>query len=98
MEITVDDLLTYGQRRLNLLRAFNAREGITRERDTLPKRLYDDPIEDGPSRGRTLDRETITGALDTYYRLAGWDRETGNPPRTLLEDLDLAWVADEIGV
>ena len=98
MEITVDDLLTYGQRRLNLLRAFNAREGITRERDTLPKRLYDDPIEDGPSRGRTLDRDTITEALDTYYRLAGWDAETGNPPRTLLEDLDLAWVADEIGV
>ncbi len=98
MEITVDDLLTYGQRRLNLLRAFNAREGITRERDTLPKRLYDDPIEDGPSRGRTLDRDTITEALDTYYRLAGWDPETGNPPRTLLEDLDLAWVADEIGV
>ena len=98
MGITVDDLLTYGQRRLNLLRAFNAREGITRERDTLPKRLYDDPIEDGPSRGRTLDRDTITEALDTYYRLAGWDPETGNPPRTLLEDLDLAWVADEIGV
>jgi len=98
MEITVDDLLTYGQRRLNLLRAFNAREGITRERDTLPKRLYDDPIEDGPSRGRTLDRDTITEALNTYYRLAGWDPETGNPPRTLLEDLDLAWVADEIGV
>ena len=98
MGITVDDLLTYGQRRLNLLRAFNAREGITRERDTLPKRLYDDPIEDGPSRGRTLDRETITEALETYYRLAGWDPETGNPPRSLLEDLDLAWVADEIGV
>jgi aldehyde:ferredoxin oxidoreductase len=98
MDITVDDLLTFGQRRLNLLRAFNAREGITRERDTLPKRLYDDPIEDGPSKGRLLDRDTITEALDTYYRLAGWDPETGNPPRTLLEELDLAWVADEIGV
>ena len=98
MGITVDDLLTYGQRRLNLLRAFNAREGITRERDTLPKRLYDDPLEDGPSKGRVLDRDTITEALDTYYRLAGWDPETGNPPRSLLEDLDLAWVADELGV
>ena len=98
MEITVDDLLTYGRRRLNLLRAFNAREGIGREWDTLPKRLYDDPIEDGPSAGRTLNRETIAEALQTYYRLAEWDPETGNPTRSTLEDLDLAWVADEIGV
>ena len=98
MEITVDDLLTYGRRRLNLLRAFNAREGITREQDTLPKRLYDDPIEDGPSAGRTLDREQIAEALQTYYRLAEWDPETGNPTRSTLEDLDLTWVADEIGV
>lgn len=98
MDITVDDLLTYGQRRLNLLRAFNAREGIGRERDTLPKRLYDDPIEDGPSAGRTLDRDTIADAIQTYYRLAGWDPETGNPTRSTLEELDLEWVADEIGV
>ena len=98
MEVTVDDLLTYGRRRLNLLRAFNAREGITREQDTLPKRLYNDPIEDGPSAGRTLDREQIAEALQTYYRLAEWDPETGNPTRSTLEDLNLTWVADEIGV
>jgi aldehyde:ferredoxin oxidoreductase len=98
MGVTVDDLQTYGRRRLNLLRAFNAREGITRDQDTLPKRLYDDPIEDGPSAGRTLDRDTIEEALQTYYRLAEWDPETGNPTRSTLEALDLAWVADEIGV
>jgi len=98
METTVDDLLTYGRRRLNLLRAFNAREGITRERDTLPKRIYDDPLEDGPNAGATVDRATVAAALDTYYRLAGWDPETGNPPRETLEELDLAWVADELGI
>jgi aldehyde:ferredoxin oxidoreductase len=98
METTVEDLLLYGRRRLNLLRAFNAREGIARERDTLPKRLYDDPLEDGPNAGAALDRETIAEAIQTYYRLAGWDPETGNPPRETLEELDLAWVADELGV
>lgn len=98
METTVDDLLTYGRRRLNLLRAFNAREGITRERDTLPKRLYDDPLEGGPNAGATLDRKAIAEAVETYYRLAGWDPITGNPPRATLEELDLGWVADEIGV
>jgi aldehyde:ferredoxin oxidoreductase len=98
METTVDDLLDYGRRRVNLLRAFNAREGITRESDTLPKRLYDDPLEDGPNAGATVDRATVAEALEVYYRLAGWDPETGNPTRTTLEDVGLSWVADELNV
>ncbi len=98
METTVDDLLTYGRRRVNLLRAFNAREGMTREQDTLPKRLYDDPLQDGPSAGATVDRATIAEAIDTYYRLAGWDPVTGNPGRETLEELDLGWVADELAL
>jgi len=98
METTVDDLLEYGRRRVNLLRAFNAREGITRERDTLPKRLYDDPLEDGPNAGATVDREAVAAGLEMYYELAGWDPETGNPPRATLEEVGLSWVADELGV
>ena len=33
-----------------------------------------------------------------YYRQAGWDPVTGNPPRQTLENLDLGWIADELGV
>jgi aldehyde:ferredoxin oxidoreductase len=40
----------------------------------------------------------IAEALETYYRLAGWDLATGNPPRETLEDLDLTWVADELAI
>jgi aldehyde:ferredoxin oxidoreductase len=98
METTVDDLLMYGRRRINMLRAFNAREGITRDQDTLPKRLYDEPLQDGASAGSTVDRARNDEAIETYYRLAGWDPETGNPPRETLEELDLGWVADELGV
>src|SRR6266498_2609330 len=36
---SIDDVQLIGRRRLNMLRAFNAREGLTREHDTLPKRL-----------------------------------------------------------
>ena len=98
METTVDDLLLYGRRRVNMLRAFNAREGMTRDQDTLPKRLYDDPLQGGASAGATMDRETIAEAIETYYRLAGWDAETGNPPRETLEELDLGWVADKLAI
>jgi aldehyde:ferredoxin oxidoreductase len=96
--VTVDDLMVIGARRLNLLRAFNAREGITREQDTLPKRLFDEPLEGGLTDGVALDREELAAALDMYYDQAGWDPATGNPPRDRLEALDVGWVADTIGV
>jgi aldehyde:ferredoxin oxidoreductase len=96
-ETTVDDLLTIGARRLNMLRAFNAREGITRERDTLPKRLFE-PLEGGPTNGQVVDRAEFEAALEMYYQQAGWDPVTGNPPRGTLENLDLGWIADELGV
>ncbi len=95
-ETSVDDLLTLGARRLNLLRAFNAREGITREQDTLPRRLFDEPLQGGRTDGAVVDRETWEAALETYYEMAGWDPTTGNPTRATLEDLDLGWVADEL--
>ena len=96
-ETTAKDLLTFGARRLNLLRAFNAREGITRERDTLPKRLFE-PLVGGPTDGQSVDRSKFDAALEMYYEMAGWDAETGNPTRDTLENLELGWVADEIGV
>jgi aldehyde:ferredoxin oxidoreductase len=96
-ETTVGDLLTVGARRLNMLRAFNAREGITRERDTLPERLFE-PLRGGPSDGQVVDRGEFEAALEMYYQQAGWDPITGNPPRETLENLDLDWVADMLGV
>ncbi len=96
-ETSVDDLLEVGARRLNMLRAFNAREGITREQDTLPKKVFE-PLVGGRSEGKSVDREAFETALETYYGMAGWDPVTGNPPRSTLEALDLAWVADELGV
>jgi len=32
-----------------------------------------------------------------YYRMAGWNR-MGHPTRVKLEELSLAWVADELGL
>jgi aldehyde:ferredoxin oxidoreductase len=94
-ETTVDDLITLGARRLNMLRAFNAREGITREQDTLPKRLFT-PLEGGPSNGKTVDRDEFEAALDIYYEKAGWDPVTGNPTDETLDDLGLSWLKVDI--
>ncbi|MEN8041261.1 MAG: aldehyde ferredoxin oxidoreductase family protein [Actinomycetota bacterium] len=96
-EVTIADLLTLGARRLNMLRAFNAREGITRERDTLPKRLFE-PLEGGPTDGKAIDRDEFEAALDTYYEKAGWDPVTGNPTADTLDGLGLGWLKAELAL
>jgi aldehyde:ferredoxin oxidoreductase len=96
-EFTVADLMTLGARRLNMLRAFNAREGITREQDTLPKKLFE-PLEGGPSDGKFIDRDEFERALATYYEMAGWDPETGNPTAETLDGLGLGWLKPELAL
>jgi aldehyde:ferredoxin oxidoreductase len=92
-EMTVSDIQRIGERRLNLMRAFNAREGAGRERDTLPKRLFDQPLKGGPSDGVFITRQELEDALNDYYELAGWDPSTGTPGQAKLEELGLDWVA-----
>ena len=97
-DVSLYEIIKVGERRLNMLRAFNAREGIGRERDTLPDRFFDAPLTGGPSDGLVLDRDEWRRALDSYYAMAGWDANTGYPTRATLEAIGLGWVADRIGL
>ncbi|MFQ5577413.1 MAG: aldehyde ferredoxin oxidoreductase family protein [Anaerolineae bacterium] len=95
-DVTLDELQTVGERRLNMLRAFNAREGIDRRRDTLPEKFFKQALKGGRSDGLKLDRAEFERALDSYYRQSGWDVEDGTPTRWKLEELGLGWVADDL--
>lgn len=94
--VSMDELLEVGERRLNMMRAFNAREGITRERDTLPEKFYQRPLKGGPTDGWKVDKAEFDNALTEYYRQCGWDEATGNSARDTLMRLDLDWVADKL--
>ena len=96
-DLDVEELLTIGARTLNLQRAFNAREGFTREQDTLPRRFFDEPLQGGASDGLSVPEGEWAAARDAYYRLAEWDPASGNPTRATLEKLGLAWVAEAVG-
>lgn len=85
-----------GDRINNVERAFLVREGITRKDDTIQGRAMEEPVPSGPYKGERLDREGMDRMLDDYYRVVGWDRETGVPTRKTLEDLGLSDVADEL--
>ncbi len=93
---TVDDWQAVGRKRVNLMRAFNAREGLRRDKDTLPKKLFKNPLKGGRSDGIVLSEENLNWAIDNYFEQAGWDVETGIPNRGTLEEIGLDWVADEL--
>lgn len=80
------DLIRTGERIYNLERLYNLREGFTRADDTLPKRLLEEPVVDGPSKGWVSQLEPM---LKEYYRTRGWD-EFGVPKPAKLKDLSLA--------
>lgn len=80
----------------NVERAFLVREGITRKDDTIHGRAMEEPVPSGPYKGERLEQEGMDRMLDDYYRVVGWDLETGAPTRKTLEELGLSDVADEL--
>jgi aldehyde:ferredoxin oxidoreductase len=90
-DVTLEEIQQVGERRINMMRAFNAREGAGRDKDTLPKKLFK-PLSGGRSDGLALPPEEFESALDTYYDLAGWDKATGQPTKEKLAELGLEWV------
>jgi aldehyde:ferredoxin oxidoreductase len=89
-DVTVDELMSVGERRLNLFRIFNAREGLDRKDDKLPKKFFKALGGAGPTAGIALTHEEIESAKDEYYKLAGWTNN-GIPTSQTLERLDIAW-------
>jgi aldehyde:ferredoxin oxidoreductase len=80
------------------MRAFNAREGLSREQDYLPQKLFKKALKGGISDGIILEQSELDRAMDSYFEKAGWDVASGIPTRTTLESLDLGWVADDLGL
>jgi aldehyde:ferredoxin oxidoreductase len=92
-DVSVDELMTIGKRRLNLLRTFNAREGFTRKDDQLPNKYFKPLVGTGPTAGVTVTREEMDAGLDEYYRLAGFTKD-GIPTKDTLKALDIEWAAE----
>lgn len=93
-DVTVDELQELGERRVNLLRAFNAREGIGREQDTLPEKMFKKALKGGATNDVKIDRQEWEEMMDHYYRLSEWDLTTGNPTQEKLESLGIGWVME----
>lgn len=96
-DVTVEELMDVGRRRLNLFRVFNAREGLGRKDDKLPKKFFKALKGTGPTEGFALTHEEIDSAIDHYYKLAGWTADGAPTPETLKKH-DIEWAAEYLPV
>jgi aldehyde:ferredoxin oxidoreductase len=98
LAFTPEEVTQVGERINNLARAFNVREGFKRADDTLPERLMTEPLQSGASKGQLISKKDLDTMLDEYYTVREWDLNTGIPTRKKLVELNLEYVADEIGI
>lgn len=94
LKYTPEEIQTVGERINNLARAFNVREGFTRDDDTLPNRLMTEPLKEGASKGQFISKDDLKRMLDEYYTERDWDINTGAPRRDKLTELGLEYVAE----
>jgi aldehyde:ferredoxin oxidoreductase len=102
LDLSEEAMDRVGERVWNLQRCIMIREGRSRQQDTLHDIYFRDVSEtEGKSTGLTLSadhtqavpREIFEKAKEEYYRLRGWDPQTGRPTRESLSSLGLGDVA-----
>jgi aldehyde:ferredoxin oxidoreductase len=109
--VTGADLLTAGERIVNLERLYNVRHGFSRADDHLPARFTTEPAplydyqHDPETHALTRSAEPLRygllhdfeAMLDRYYTLRGWDLQ-GRPEAGTMQRLDLTDVAAVAGL
>ncbi|MDO8490787.1 MAG: aldehyde ferredoxin oxidoreductase C-terminal domain-containing protein, partial [Dehalococcoidia bacterium] len=91
-QMTPGEMVTAGERVVNLQKAFNSRLGLRREDDTACHRWMNEPLQEGLAKGARLG-ELLELLKDGYYQYHGWGRKTSLQTRQKLEELDMADVA-----
>jgi aldehyde:ferredoxin oxidoreductase len=87
-QYTEESITIVGKRIWTLTRLFNLREGLSRKDDSIPPRVYLDPLPEGPPKGKAVPERDFQEALSEYYGLWGWD-DQGRPKKETLQELGL---------
>ncbi|MEA3351236.1 MAG: aldehyde ferredoxin oxidoreductase family protein [Chloroflexota bacterium] len=82
---TEASIMEAGERVYNLERLFLTKAGFTKADDTLPKRMLEEPMPEGPAQGQVVELDEM---LTKFYQLRGWD-ENGVPTKEKLDQLGL---------
>jgi aldehyde:ferredoxin oxidoreductase len=93
-DFTPDEGKRVGLRAVNLMKAFNLRVGIGKDQDYPSTRYGSVPI-DGPSVGMSI-MANWDEMLRIYYRIMGWNQDTGIPSPETLRDLGIDHVIKDL--
>jgi aldehyde:ferredoxin oxidoreductase len=85
--LSLPEMIQTGKRIVNTLRVFNLKNGLTSDMEAPSIRYGSTPI-DGPAVGIGVMKHWDV-IREIYYRLMGWDPETGIPLSKTLRDLEL---------
>jgi aldehyde:ferredoxin oxidoreductase len=92
-----DSLMLLGRKVHNVEKAFNTlHAGFGVKEDYPPARFFEEPVKTGPHRGSRFSHDKWQTMLTEYYRLHGWDPETGLQTERLLRKLDLLFVLEKL--
>ncbi|NOY11566.1 MAG: aldehyde ferredoxin oxidoreductase family protein [Archaeoglobi archaeon] len=86
-DMGAEDILTIGERIYNLERLIINKFGFNGKDDTLPRRLFEDPVPEGPTKGQVVSKEDFEKMKEEYYRLRGW--VNGVPTEEKLKELGI---------
>ena len=82
--LTEQEILKIGERIYNLERVILNKYGFDGKDDTLPKRLLEEPMPEGPAKGQVVELEKMK---EEYYKLRGW--VNGIPTTEKLKELEI---------
>lgn len=91
---SVFELIKAGERALAMARVINHIHGLTAKDDVAHPRFSSPMRSGGPTTGVAIPAEAMAGAIELYYEMCGWDKETGAPTAAKLHELGIGWVAD----
>jgi len=83
-KLTENDILKIGERIYNLERVILNKYGFDGKDDTLPKRLLEEPMPEGPAKGHVVELKEM---IEEYYKLRGWIN--GVPTAEKLKELEI---------
>jgi aldehyde:ferredoxin oxidoreductase len=86
----LEELRLRADRVWTLLRMANLREGFTSEAKDLPEKWFEEPGFHDYVSNKPLSREEAARMAEDYYDEQGWDRQTGIPTESRLEELGLS--------
>lgn len=93
LDITVENVLTYGERIWNLKRTINIKLGYDARRSEKLPELMLRPLEEGGTEGHVPDFDPM---MREYYTCRNWDWQSGKPSREKLEALGMEEIARDM--